>query len=239
MYEPLGVSLSTSTFPASPCGMWGQLRPRWCPVALGTIPAKQAHCTWTFNFNCWKMRGDAPVLILQALHPASQERPCPLPRPHRSRATGGHQGGSLGMALGGLGPRSQGQGREGASGVWCRAEQCQCLFLGVTLSPGGRVLGPQCWRSQGGRGRDPSIVTATPGTLRQVGSGYRAHSWRVTCPRRGGGSGLGCGCPGSWRTGRAVAVPAGRRSLIVCPQIRNVGSCFLCLRKCRAQGRCL
>ena len=132
MYEPLGVSLSTSTFPASPCGMWGQLRPRWCPVALGTIPAKQAHCTWTFNFNCWKMRGDAPVLILQALHPASQERPCPLPRPHRSRATGGHQGGSLGMALGGLGPRSQGQGREGASGVWCRAEQCQCLFLGVT-----------------------------------------------------------------------------------------------------------
>lgn len=32
---------------------------------------------------------------------------------------------------------------------------------------------------------------------------------------------------------------AGRRSLIVCPQIRNVGSCFLCLRKCRAQGRCL
>lgn len=36
------------------------------------------------------------------------------------------------MALGGLGPRSQGQRREGAAGVWCRAEQCQCLFLGVT-----------------------------------------------------------------------------------------------------------
>ena len=113
------------------------------------------------------------------------------------------------------------------------------------------MLGPQCRCSEGGWGRDPSIVTATPGTLRQVCSGYRTHSWRVTCPHGGGGrgwstelaglgpAGLGRDCSGSWRAGRAGTAPSRRRDLIVCPQIRNGGSCFLCLRKCRAQGWCL
>ena len=93
------------------------------------------------------------------------------------------------------------------------------------------MLGPQCWRSEGGRGRDPSIVTATPGTLRQVGSGYWAHSWRVTCPHRGGGSGLGCGCPGSWRTGRAVAVPCRQAQSHCLPSDKKCGLVFSLLEK--------
>lgn len=45
--------------------------------------------------------------------------------------------------------------------------------------------------------------------LRQVGSGYWAHSWACHLPAQGGRERHGCGCPGSWRTGRAVAVLAG------------------------------
>lgn len=74
--------------------------------------------------------------------------------------------------------------------------------------------------------------------LRQAGSSYQAHSWRVTCRLGGGGhtprqspepAGLG---PLPWQGLRGAPVDwiccespfPGWRNLIVCPQIRNVGS---------------
>lgn len=90
--------------------------------------------------------------------------------------------------------------------------------------------------------------------LRQAGSSYRTHSWCVTCRLGGGGhaprrsaepAGLG---PLPWQGLPRAPVGwiccespfLGRRQSHCLPSDKKCGLiCFLFLRKCRAQGRCL
>lgn len=152
----------------------------------------------------------------------------------------------------------QGESREGpgGTGLWAGLNKAHPVSWGnPTLQlrgalAGWGVLGPQCQCSEGGQGRDPSIVTPR-----------RAHCVRwapVTglaagvSPARAEGEGAaGVQSPPGWAP-RPLAVAAGllapwthwdspfpaARSHCL-PSDKRWGPCFLFLRKCRAQGRCL
>lgn len=140
------------------------------------------------------------------------------------------------MALGGLGPRSQGQGREGAAGVQHRAEQCQCLFLGVTqpcnyAEPRGAGAGATVLALGRRPGKRPFNCHCharhiASGGLRLPGSQLACH----LSARRGRGR-VGCGRPGSWCTGHAAAVPCRQAQSHCLPSDKKCGLVFSLLEK--------